>query len=253
MQFLAGTSGYSYTSWRGSFYAEDTRPEDMLSAYALELPTVEINNTFYRMPRTSVLETWKASVPNDFRFVIKASRRITHQARLAGVEQAVDYLTRGVSVLEDNLGAVLFQLPPNLRKDGERLRQFLAYWPAEIPAAMEFRNPSWLDDETLDLLREHNVALCVSDDGKLRLPDVLDTTDWLYLRLRRPEYSARDLADWLKQARATQAERAFVFFKHEEDAAGPQMAQRFLKLARRPSPKRAPRIQRRRSSTKSTG
>jgi len=243
MRWLAGTSGYSYKEWKGSFYPEECKPEDMLAYYAKHLPAVEINNTFYRMPRTHVLQQWAAAVPAGFRFALKASRRITHQSRLNDVEDAVGYLARGAEVLGDKLGAVLFQLPPYLHKNAERLQSFLGVWPKSLPAALEFRHPSWFDAEVFEMLRAHGAALCVSEDGELPLPEQIDTADWLYLRLRQPAYTAQKLAGWIKRARATKASSAYVFFKHEDSGAGPELAARFLALTQRPEAKRAPRKQ----------
>ena len=240
MQWLAGTSGYSYKQWKGSFYPEDIKNDQMLAYYATRLPAVEINNTFYRMPRTNVLESWSASVPKNFRFVIKASRRITHHARLKDAGESIDYLASRVAVLEDKLGAVLFQLPPYLKKDIERLKAFLDAWPKELPAAIEFRDASWFDDETFATLRSHGVALGVSEDDGLPCPAEIATTNWLYLRLRKPDYTSRKLAAWVKKAQATEAQKVFAFFKHEDAGAGPEMAGRFLKLAEKPQPARAP-------------
>ncbi|MCZ6640660.1 MAG: DUF72 domain-containing protein [Gammaproteobacteria bacterium] len=241
MMWLAGTSGYSYKQWKGPFYPEDIKNDEMLSFYASKLPAVEINNTFYRMPRTSVLENWSASVPAHFRFVIKASRRITHHARLQGAEESINYLATRVAVLEDKLGAVLFQLPPFLRKDIDRLKAFLVVWPKALPAAIEFRNESWFDEETFDLLRAHAIAIVVSEDGDLPSPAEIATTDWLYLRLREPGYSSQKLAGWVRKARASGARKTLAFFKHEDDGAGPELANRFLRLAEAPQPARAPR------------
>ena len=228
MRWYAGTSGYSYKEWKGVFYPETISPGEMLAYYGERLPAVEINNTFYRMPRTHVLEGWRESVPEDFRFVIKASRRITHQARLADDGA---FLAERVAKLEDRLGCVLFQLPPYLRKNVERLDAFLGGWPRELPAAFEFRHVSWFDEEVMDVLRRHEAAICVSDDGKTDLPAVLATTDWLYLRLRREAYDEGVLAQWLARAIETGARHGFAFFKHEDAGAGPKLAKAFLELA----------------------
>ncbi|MCZ6617438.1 MAG: DUF72 domain-containing protein [Gammaproteobacteria bacterium] len=244
MMWLAGTSGYSYKQWKGPFYPENIKNDEMLSFYASQLPAVEINNTFYRMPRTQVLLNWAESVPPHFRFVIKASRRITHHARLKDAEESINYLATRVAVLEDKLGAVLFQLPPFLRKDINRLQAFLAVWPRALPAAIEFRHDSWFDEETFDVLRKHAVAVGVSEDGNLPSPTEIATTDWLYLRLRKPGYTSQQLARWIKQARATDASKTLAFFKHEDAGAGPELANRFLSLAQTPQPVRAPKRKR---------
>ena len=234
MEWLAGTSGYSYKEWKGSFYPEDMAASDMLAYYASRLPSVEINNTFYRMPRTHVLETWRDAVPADFRFSIKASRRITHQARLQDCEDPVAFLTRGLEALGDKLGCVLFQLPPYLRKDNDRLSAFLALWPKAFRATIEFRHASWFDDETAETLARHGAAICVSEDGTLPLPGFHGTTDWLYFRLRKPAYDNEALAAWIACAEATGADRAFAYFKHEDAGTGPKLAGRFLDKTREP-------------------
>ena len=231
MDWLAGTSGYSYKEWKGSFYPEDIAANAMLAHYAAHLPAVEINNTFYRMPRAGVLETWRDAVPADFRFVIKASRRITHQAKLVDCEDVVAHLAGLLETLGEKLGCVLFQLPPYVRKDLAVLDAFLDAWPKEFPAAVEFRHTSWFDGETAEALTRHAAAICVSDDGKLPLPEFLGTVDWLYFRLRRPDYEDADLDQWLHRGSATGAKRGFAFFKHEDAGAGPKLAARFLRKA----------------------
>ena len=231
MQWLAGTSGYSYPAWRGAFYPEGLAPADMLPYYAERLPAVEINNTFYRLPSVKVVTGWREATPAGFRFVIKASRRITHQAKLVDVEDVCSHLASTVAHLEDQLGCVLFQLPPYLRKDAERLDAFLAGWPRELPTAVEFRHASWFDAEVAAILQRHGAALAVADGGKLPVPEQLATTDWLYLRLRRPDYNADDLSAWLERAAATGAKRGFAFFKHEDEGAGPRLAAEFLRIA----------------------
>ncbi|MDA1073276.1 MAG: DUF72 domain-containing protein [Proteobacteria bacterium] len=239
MRWLAGTSGFSYTEWRGPFYPDDLQNEDMPAFYATRLPAVEINNTFYRMPRREVLTGWSQAVPYDFRFVIKASRRITHQQRLLNAEESIEYLASRLDALEDKLGAVLFQPPPNFKKNSDRLQALLNAWPSALPAAIEFRHDSWFDDETLDALREKAVALVISEDGDLPLPPVLGTTDWVYLRLRKPGYTTADLNGWIRKTATTQVKQAYAFFKHEDEAAGPELAERFLSLTSKPLPKRA--------------
>jgi uncharacterized protein YecE (DUF72 family) len=240
MHWYAGTSGYSYKEWIGSFYPEGIKADAMLAYYAVHLPAVEINNTFYRMPRTQVLEGWADAVPNDFRFAIKASRRITHEHRLVDAGEATTYLARKLEALGEKLGVVLFQLPPYLKKDCERLRAFLDVVPSSIPAAFEFRDASWFDDETFDLLSSRGRALCVGEDDDLEEPSRCTTTDWVYLRLRRSEYSDASLLGHCRRAQATGAQRGFAFFKHEDAAAGPAIAARFLTLSRDQSRRAAP-------------
>lgn len=230
MNILAGTSGYSYKEWKGSFYPDEILNENMLEFYAKRLPTVEINNTFYRVPRPSVLETWSTQVPQSFRFAIKATRRITHIRRLKNASEETNYFLNTMKSLGEQLGVVLFQLPPQLRKDLTRLTGFLELLPPGTPAAFEFRHVSWFDNEVYELLKAHNFALCIADtDDDLQTP-VIKTADWGYLRLRRAAYSNAQLKKWVSQVRNQQWERAFVFFKHEDEVTGPKLAARFLKL-----------------------
>jgi len=246
VHWYAGTSGYSYKEWLGSFYPDGLKPDAMLAYYAVRLPAVEINNTFYRMPRTHVLEAWSDAVPSSFRFVVKASRRITHQLRLVDAAEPTEYLARKLEALGDKLGAVLFQLPPYLRKDANRLAAFLDVLPRDLPSAFEFRHGSWYDEEIYDLLAERDRAICVSEDEELDAPDRCATTDWIYLRLRKPQYADTDLRRWITRAEAHDGTRGFAFFKHEDEGTGPKIAARFLELgseARRDAlpPRRAPR------------
>src|SRR5262245_51871092 len=233
MNLHVGTSGYSYKEWKGSFYPEDMPASGMLRYYGERFGTVEINNTFYRMPNASVLEGWAAEVPASFKFVLKASQRITHIQRLKNVGELVTYLIDVAATLKDRLGPLLFQLPPNMKKDVPRLRDFLALLSANQRSAFEFRHQSWFDDEVLSLLREHRIALCIAEaEEGVEVPFV-STADWGYLRLRMPEYTDADLETWLKRVQGEAWKDAFVFFKHEDEGKGPQMAKRFLKLAGR--------------------
>ncbi len=231
MTVYAGTSGYSYKEWKGSFYPEKLPAAEMLRYYATQLPAVEINNTFYRLPRANVIESWAEQVPGDFRFVIKASRRITHFKRLRNSREEAEYLVETVSGLGDRLGVILFQLPPNFKKDLERLDDFLDDLPTGLRAAFEFRHDSWYDEEVYALLRKHNLALCLADNEGDEARDLVGTADYGYLRLRRPDYRKPELAGWLDRIEAQKWKETYVFFKHEDGAAGPAMARRFLELA----------------------
>ncbi len=192
-QLYVGTSGYSYKEWKGSFYPKNLPDKQMLRYYGERFRTVEINNTFYRMPKASVLEAWAAEVPADFKFVLKAPQRITHIQRLKDAGESVSYLLEVAGALKERLGPLLFQLPPNLKKDVPRLREFLALLPLERRAAFEFRHPSWFDDEVFGLLRDHQAALCIAEaEDDLEVPFVA-TADWGYLRLRRPDYGDAEL------------------------------------------------------------
>jgi len=232
MRWYAGTSGYSYKEWKGVFYPEDLPNDQMLAYYAKHLTAVEINNTFYRMPRTAVLENWAACVPEDFRFVIKAPRRITHQQRLQSAEDSVRYLIASLSALGNKLGAVLFQLPPSLRCDRDRLADFLDTLPHTLPTAFEFRHPSWHDEAIYTLLAERGVALCAAEDDDNPGPERIVTAPWLYLRLRKADYTDQALKDWARRGQATGVASGYAFFKHEDEATGPGFAARFLALTR---------------------
>ncbi len=231
MKLYVGTSGYSYKEWKGSFYPEKLAAKDMLSYYATRLPAVEINNTFYRMPQRSLFESWKEQVPAGFKFSVKASQRITHFKRLQGVEEETKYLLDTASALEDRLGVVLFQLPPNMKKDLPRLETFLATLPDSSRVTFEFRHPTWLEDDVIALLSAHNHALCISDTDEMPVSNIDKTADWGYLRLRRVNYSDESLADWMERVRRQEWKEAFVFFKHEDEGTGPKLAARFLGLA----------------------
>ena len=227
MAIRAGTSGFSYAEWKGDFYPEDLSSKDMLSYYASQLPAVEINNTFYRMPNPDVLTSWAEQTGEEFRFVLKASRRITHFKRLNGAEEEVEYFLRTAVQLGDRLGAVLFQLPPNFKKDVPRLSAFLDLLGEPSRTAFEFRHPSWEDEEVVELLRARGAALCTADTEE-KAGEIVRTGPLGYLRLRKADYDDAELAEWADRVVEAGWDDAFVFFKHEDDAGGPRMARRFL-------------------------
>ena len=235
MNLHVGTSGYSYKEWKGNFYPEDLPAKEMLLYYSRRLPAVEINNTFYRLPQATMIENWRAQVPDEFRFSIKATQRITHIKRLNNVAEETKYLLDTSRLLGECLGVVLFQLPPNMKKDSGRLKSFLELLPSDTRAAFEFRHESWFDDETFDLLREKDRALVVSDTDDKPLSEIISTAGWGYLRLRRTAYDENDLADWMKRVKDQKWEDAFVFFKHEDEGIGPKLAAQFLKLSEPPA------------------
>ncbi len=228
MRVRTGTSGFSYAAWKGAFYPDEIRQNEMLGYYSGRLGSVEINNTFYRLPRRSVLEGWSAQVGDDFRFVLKASRRITHFKRLK--PEALDetgYLAETTAVMGDKLGAVLMQLPPNFPADADRLSAYLDGVPTGMRIAFEFRHPSWLQESVYSIIRAHGHAVCVSEaDGQQSAP-IEASADWGYLRLRLPQYSERDLDRWAEALAASGWREAFVFFKHEDAASGPLVAESF--------------------------
>jgi len=229
MRVHTGTSGFSYPEWKGFFYPGDLPNAGMLSYYAGRLATVEINNTFYRMPKSEVVRSWAEQVPVEFRFVLKASRRITHFKRLKETEDVMGFMMGTAANLGDRLGAILFQLPSNFPKDLDRLRAFLPLIPKGVRAAFEFRHPSWQDDAVFDALAEHEAALCIADTEE-EPARVVGTADWGYLRLRRPGYSEAELERWSKDIAGQNWKQAFVFFKHEDEGAGPRMAESFAAL-----------------------
>jgi uncharacterized protein YecE (DUF72 family) len=219
-RLIAGASGYSFKEWRGDFYPADMKPEGMLAWYAERLPTVEINNTFYQMPKTAVLENWSRATPQDFRFAIKASRRITHMARLKAETAAdsVAYLYKNLAALGAKRGPVLFQLPPFMKKDLPRLDEFLKLLPQGHHAAFEFRNDSWFADDVYDSLRRAGASLCHSEREDNAPPPLVETAPWGYVRLRLETYSDQDLRQWSERLAATQWRQIYVYFMHEPTA-----------------------------------
>ncbi|HXF76887.1 MAG TPA: DUF72 domain-containing protein [Methylomirabilota bacterium] len=231
MKFWVGTSGYSYKGWLGSFYPERLAAKEMLRYYASRLPAVEINNTFYRLPKESVLKSWAEQVPAEFRFVLKAPQKITHVKRLKDAGDETEYLFRMAKALGPTAGAVLFQLPPHVRKDPQRLKDFLALLPLDQPVAFEFRHPSWFDDEVYKLLRQRNCALCAAETDETDNMNPVTTANWGYLRLRRSEYSREDLLKWKERILSQAWDQAYVFFKHEDEGVGPKLASEFSEIA----------------------
>ena len=227
----AGASGYSFKEWKGSFYPEKIKPEEMLPWYAERLPTVEINNTFYQMPKETTLAHWAEVTPPAFRFAIKASQRITHIGRLKAdkVAESVAYLYDKLGALGAKRGPVLFQLPPNMKKDLPRLVDFLALLPANHGASFEFRNDSWFDDEVYAALRAAGAALCLSEREDSAPPPLVETAPWGYLRLRLETYSEADLARWVARLADTGWQEVHAYFMHEPTAPG--YAATMLRLA----------------------
>jgi uncharacterized protein YecE (DUF72 family) len=231
MNLHVGTSGYSYKEWKGNFYPEDLPAKEMLAYYSRRLPAVEINNTFYRLPQASMIENWREQVPESFRFSIKATQRITHIKRLKNCSEETKYLLDTASLLEERLGVVLFQLPPNSKKDLDRLREFLDCLPATIRCAFEFRHESWFEDDTFAALHGKNCALVISDTDEKPLEDIISTADWGYLRLRKTSYEPKDLQEWMRRVQKQKWNDAFIFFKHEDEGVGPKLAAKFIALA----------------------
>lgn len=223
-----GTSGYNYPEWRGRFYPETLAAAKMLPYYAERFPTVEINCTFYRMPTVKTVAGWAAEVPEHFTFSVKAPRRITHERRLKDCADPLAFFCQMAAALGPRLGVLLFQLPPNLRRDLERLDAFLALLPPGVRAAFEFRHDSWLDEAVYDRLRTRNLALCLADDGERATPTIA-TADYGYLRLRDDGYAPDDLDAWAARIGSLPWRDAFVYFKHEDEARSPELAAAFAR------------------------
>ena len=232
-----GTSGYNYPEWKGSFYPADLAAAKMLPYYAARFPTVEINYTFYRMPSEKLLSGWIAQVPKAFRFTLKAPRRITHDAKLANCENLTATFCLVAGTLGDQLGSLLFQLPPTLKKDLPRLDAFLDTLPPKAPVAFEFRHPSWFDDEVFARLKERGRALCVADSEKLETPLEV-TSDLGYFRLRDEGYDASDIEEWARKIDdlRTRCNDIYVYFKHEEKGIGPEFARQLMRHLGLPTP-----------------
>ena len=231
MRIFAGSSGFAYKPWKGPFYPDDLPDSEMLSYYAGRLGAVEINNTFYRMPKAEMLTGWAEKTPADFRFALKASQQITHRKRLKDPSEPVGYFLENAAVLKDKLGPILFQLPPNMKKDLERLEAFLAVLPADQRTTFEFRHPTWFEDDVFAALKARGAALCIAetDDADTTAP-VVATADWGYLRLRREGYGDADLERWAGTIAEQPWGHAFVFFKHEDKGMAPQLAERLMTM-----------------------
>jgi uncharacterized protein YecE (DUF72 family) len=231
MKFWIGTSGFQYAEWKGNFYPEDLPAAKMLPFYAERLSTTEINYTFHRIPAPKTIENWKALTPRDFRFALKAPQKITHWSKLRDCADTLRYFYDVVSALGDKLGPVLFQLPPNFKKDILVLADFLNGLPDALRAAFEFRHESWFDDEVFEILRAQRVALCIADTEKLETPKVA-TANYGYLRLRREDYTKTEVERWTEfvQGQIDRWTDAFIYFKHEEAGIGPKLAKQMMEL-----------------------
>ena len=215
MRVAAGTSGFSYKEWQGHFYPEKLPASKMLEFYAAKLPTVELNNTFYRMPNEALIQSCRERTPESFRFALKAPRQMTHSRKLANCEEPLARFVQVAAGLGDKLGVLLFQLPPTFQKDLASLESFLRLLPGSVRCAFEFRHPSWFDESTYSALRQHQAALCVADVDERDPPALVATANFTYLRLRRQDYTPAELATWATALAQQPFEQAFVFFKHE--------------------------------------
>jgi uncharacterized protein YecE (DUF72 family) len=230
MKIYVGTSGFAHKEWKGKFYPEKISPKELLRFYAERLNTVEINNTFYHMPKESVLASWAEQVPDGFVFALKAPQVITHIRQLRNVFEQTEYLFKSLSVLDRKLGPVLFQFPKSFRANAPALKDFLPLIPGDRACAFDFRSPSWLEGGIPDLLREKGCSWCIEDTDENPAKELISTAAWGYLRLRRSDYTDAGLSQWVERVLGQKWERAFVFFKHEDEAKGPELAMRFQEL-----------------------
>jgi uncharacterized protein YecE (DUF72 family) len=229
MNFFVGTSGYSYKEWKGSFYPEKFSEKKMLTYYAERFPAVEVNYTFRTIPSEATVQKWIAETPDGFQFACKAPQSITHYKRLQNTEEDVARFFEALAPLGHRQGPVLFQLPPNLKRDLPRLDQFLSLLDGKR-IAVEFRHASWFDNEVIECLGAHSCALCVADGENLPVTELVNTAPFGYVRLRGDDYTDRGLYQWIDRFREHNWQQMYVFFRHEETAAGPQLAARLLKL-----------------------
>jgi uncharacterized protein YecE (DUF72 family) len=228
MRYLIGTSGYNYPEWRGSFYPEKFPTGKMLAYYAERFNTVEVNYTFYRMPTEELLDGWAQGTPENFTFTLKAPRRITHDAKLQRCEELTQAFCRVAATLGPKLGVLLFQLPPNFKRNDTVLGAFAETLPHGARAAFEFRHESWHDEAVFAALRARNLALCIADSEKMSTP-VVATADYTYFRLRDEGYQPADIDRWgAVISGMTNVHDAFVYFKHEEQGKGPEFGQRLM-------------------------
>ena len=222
VRFWVGVSGFSYSSWRGVFYPETTKPNQMLETYATKLNSVEVNSSFYYMPTQTTTAKWAASTPDTFRFSFKASRKITHFKKLKGAKNKFEFFLKGLKPVGRKLGCVLVQLPPYMKQGTDILETFLAEAPKATPIAVEFRHSSWFGEKLNILLSKYNAALCVADTEDMN-PVFERTASFSYVRLRRSKYTKGELKEWSERLRksADGLEDCFVYFMHDEtgDAA----------------------------------
>ena len=231
MNHWIGTSGFQYAEWKGTFYPEDLSTAKMLAFYAERFSTTEVNYTFRRIPSPKTIQNWWEGTPERFKFSLKAPQKVTHFAKLKNCDDTMRYFCQVITDLEAKLGPVLFQLPPNFKKDTAVLADFLACVPAGLRAAFEFRHPSWFDEEVFALLNGKNIALCIAESADLSAP-VVATADYGYLRLRREDYAEADMARWADAIKEKEGvwPDVFVYLKHEESGMGPRLAKQLMEL-----------------------
>ena len=222
-----GTSGFAYAGWTPRFYPADVTPARRLEFYASQLTAVELNNTFYRQPSAAAVAAWLASTPDDFRFAVKAQRGGSLRALQVDPAATVPWLIGPYRAFGERLGTVLVRVPDGVVRDDPRLATLLATWPRDLPLAMEFQEPSWHVDETFEALAKAGAALCATDLPEHADPPTIRRTGrFLYLRLRRHDYSVAELAAWAARLEPflSAGDDAFVFFRHDELGRGPELA-----------------------------
>ena len=220
-----GTSGWNYKHWLGRFYPRDLPQKDLLSFYAERFDTVEVNNSFYQLPKITTMSSWRNTVPDGFLFAIKASRFITHMKKLKSSKTSSEKFFHRTDRLQEKLGPILFQLPPRWRRDAERLAGFLEALPAPCRYAFEFRDPSWLHPEIYEVLRKHNAAFCIHDFRDQQIPREI-TADFTYVRMHGPSaaaysgsYPLKELAAWADQIGewCGRLKQIYVYFNNDID------------------------------------
>ena len=231
---FVGTSGWQYDSWKGEFYPTAVPRRSWLAYYATRFPVVEVNNSFYQLPKEATFGKWRDESPPRFRFVVKASRYITHIRRLQDCRDSVDLFWSRAQVLGEKLGPVLFQLPPNFRADPDLLRRFLSVLPPRMKAAFEFRDSSWHDDRVLEMLDRAGAAWVLADRPGWRVPLIV-TGGWAYIRFHqggvaRPGYTRSKLRTWAGRIASLPASDTYVFFNNDALAAAPRDAQTLIDL-----------------------
>lgn len=234
MNSWVGTSGWQYPEWKGKFYPETMSPAKMLTFYSGVFNSTEVNYTFRSIPSAKTIQRWGDETPADFRYSLKAPQRITHFAKLKDCTEVVKTFRTAVKGLGKKLGPVLFQLPETFKADEAVLREFVGTLPKGLRAAFEFRHESWLSDNIYDILSKKNVALCIAESDEFETPKVV-TADFGYLRIRREDYTARQLKKWAKFVgdQAGKWKDTFAYFKHEETCVGPGFAQTFMKALKK--------------------
>jgi uncharacterized protein YecE (DUF72 family) len=221
-RYYIGTSGWHYDDWRGRFYPEKLPKAQWLEFYARTFSTLELNNTFYRLPKETVFNKWHGSSPDDFIFSVKVSRFITHIKRLQDCNEALDNFMSRVALLKEKLGPLLYQLPPGLHRDDDILTNFLANLPRELKHAIEFRHESWLTEGVFDILRRYHSGFCVFDLPALTSP-LAATADFAYIRfhgsdsLYSSSYSDKEMADWAEKIAklADNLESVYIYFNND--------------------------------------